>query len=173
MNSSDEVFDFVKALVDMCRIGPGIVTSSMPTQPKSKYHTAKEHLLSCLPWSLRQRGTQGPVTGSRVAPARRRKSSLDCCPDDDLADSNSVQLFRLCTIDNRFDPDYDPEESAGYRDVSINIEVGWKMQEGVVVFLPVHEWGDYHRHICEVQVSFQNPQILESGHLLVTPCTYL
>jgi len=148
MSSSDEVFDFVKALLDMTRIGPGMVTSSMPKQRKSMYHTAKEHLQSCLP--SRQRGTQSTVT-CRVAPARRRRNSLDGCPDDDPNDSDS-QIFRLSTIENRFDPDYDPGNSAGYRDVSINIEVGWKMQEGVVVFLPIHEWDDYHRHICEVQV---------------------
>jgi hypothetical protein len=28
----------------------------------------------------------------------------------------------------------------------------------MVVFKPVHEWGDYHRHICEVQVR-RNGQI--------------
>ena len=67
--------------------------------------------------------------------------------------STSSKIFRLVGIKNRFKIDYDDRGSAGYRNLSINVEVGWEMEDGAVVFKPVSGWGNtMRRHICELQV---------------------
>lgn len=45
--------------------------------------------------------------------------------------TNSKQLFRMCTISNRFDPDYDVSKSAGYRDMSMDVEVRARLNMSV------------------------------------------
>lgn len=72
---------------------------------------------------------------------------------DDVKDSEKpTKMFRLVGVKNRFRLDYDERLSAGYRSMSINVEVGWEVIEGAVVFKPVSKWGSVERHICELQV---------------------
>ena len=47
----------------------------------------------------------------------------DDFPDVDDMSTDGKRIFRICKITNRFDPDYDAGKSAGYRDVSIDVEV--------------------------------------------------
>ena len=48
---------------------------------------------------------------------------------------------------------YDP--ATGYRDLSLNLEVGWHYESDTLTLLPVQEWskGVTEQHIIELQVS--------------------
>ncbi|KAJ1475269.1 hypothetical protein T484DRAFT_1829108, partial [Baffinella frigidus] len=67
--------------------------------------------------------------------------------------SDGEEMFRITAIKNRFDESYDDIKSGGYRDLSLNVEVGWVMAEGVVSFEKVKDWArlECQRHICEIQ----------------------
>jgi len=81
----------------------------------------------------------------------------------EVAQDKGDAMFRLLKIENRFDENYDADVlSAGYRDVSMNVEVGWQMEDGLVVFKPVREWGKMRRHICELQVHLRGFNITAS-----------
>jgi hypothetical protein len=53
----------------------------------------------------------------------------------------------------RLDPKYQDAETMGYRDLSLNVEVGWVMHQGIVQFEPVKHWESKqcNTHICEIQ----------------------
>mmetsp|Transcript_58793 Transcript_58793/g.138582 ORF Transcript_58793/g.138582 Transcript_58793/m.138582 type:complete len:249 (+) Transcript_58793:2-748(+) len=66
---------------------------------------------------------------------------------------------RITNLKNRTDPDFDVWQSAGFRGVSINIEVGWVMEpSGVPKLLPVEKWEQVEAatHICELQLQLNN-----------------
>jgi hypothetical protein len=69
------------------------------------------------------------------------------------------QIFRITALENRFDPSYNDVESMGYRDLALNVEVGWLISKGskgtpVVAFQKVRDWRRLNcpTHICEIQV---------------------
>jgi hypothetical protein len=67
----------------------------------------------------------------------------------------------MTALENRFDPSYDYLASMGYRDLALNVEVGWIMQKGMVSIQKVRDWRPLNciTHICEIQVrtrSFHN-----------------
>jgi hypothetical protein len=64
------------------------------------------------------------------------------------------EIFRITALENRFDPSYDDELSWGYRDLALNIEVGWIISSGMVSFQKVCDWRRLNciTHICEIQV---------------------
>jgi len=68
---------------------------------------------------------------------------------------SSQPLFRIVRVKNRFSDSsryYEPENA--YRNLSINLEVGWVFEEEQCKFLPVSEWDlkMAETHICELQV---------------------
>ena len=91
----------------------------------------------------------------RVWGAISDKSVVNICASERHVDKSDSKMFRLVGVKNRFKADYEDRESAGYRNMSINVEVGWEMEQGGVVFKPVSEWGNVRRHICEVQVHLK------------------
>jgi hypothetical protein len=87
------------------------------------------------------------------ATSRQSLSSLQS--DIDSADLQEDIYFRITQVKNRFHHKsefYDP--GTGYRDLSLNLEVGWNYDFDVLTFLPVQEWskGVTEQHIIEVQV---------------------
>jgi hypothetical protein len=64
------------------------------------------------------------------------------------------ELFRITAIENRFDPAYDDETSMGYRDLALNIEVGWSVSSGTVSIQKVRDWRRLGciTHICEIRI---------------------
>ena len=64
------------------------------------------------------------------------------------------QIFRITALENRFDPSYNDVESMGYRDLALNVEVGWLIRKGMVAFQKVRDWRRLNcpTHICEIQV---------------------
>ncbi|KAJ1477114.1 hypothetical protein T484DRAFT_1963970, partial [Baffinella frigidus] len=84
-----------------------------------------------------------------------------------LDKSQGERTMRITAIKNRFDESYDDDKSGGYRDLSLNVEVGWRMEEGMVSFEKVQDWGRFEcqRHICEIQVRLrsQHHQIVSKG----------
>jgi hypothetical protein len=64
------------------------------------------------------------------------------------------EIFRITALENRFDPSYDEELSWGYRDLALNVEVGWIISSGMVSFQKVCDWRRLNciTHICEIQV---------------------
>ncbi|EKX32373.1 hypothetical protein GUITHDRAFT_121453 [Guillardia theta CCMP2712] len=70
----------------------------------------------------------------------------------------SERFFRITQVKNRFHSDshhFNP--MTGYRDLSLNLEVGWTFSRNSVIFLPVEEWeqGAVDRYIIEVQIHFK------------------
>ena len=66
--------------------------------------------------------------------------------------------LRITGVKNRFGPNYNAEQSQGYRDLSLQIEVCWVKHAQGIEFLPVSQWGTQRgekRHICEVQVHLK------------------
>jgi hypothetical protein len=88
----------------------------------------------------------------RVWEAISGKSVVSICSSGKHGDKSENKMFRLVGVKNRFKADYDDRESAGYRNMSISVEVGWEVVQGAVVFKPVSNWGSVKRHICELQV---------------------
>ena len=85
--------------------------------------------------------------------SRQSLSSLQS--DNDSGDLQEDIYFRITQVKNRFHHKseyYDP--GTGYRDLSLNLEVGWNYDFDVLTFLPVQEWskGVTEQHIIEVQV---------------------
>eukprot|EP00293_Proteomonas_sulcata_P010092 CAMPEP_0184309366 /NCGR_PEP_ID=MMETSP1049-20130417/17550_1 /TAXON_ID=77928 /ORGANISM="Proteomonas sulcata, Strain CCMP704" /LENGTH=264 /DNA_ID=CAMNT_0026622241 /DNA_START=45 /DNA_END=839 /DNA_ORIENTATION=+ len=76
------------------------------------------------------------------------------------------RIFRLVRIKNRFaDNSAAYDANLGYRDLSLNLEVGWISENGRVSFLPVREWAKTEgtqRHVFEVQI------LLKSFHRIAT-----
>ena len=70
------------------------------------------------------------------------------------------ELFRFTVIENRFDPLYDDETSMGYRDLALNIEVGWSVRSRTVSIQKVRDWRRLGciTHICEIRIRTR------SGH---------
>jgi hypothetical protein len=64
------------------------------------------------------------------------------------------EIFRITALENRFDPSHDDELSWGYRDLAMNVEVGWIVSSGMVSFQKVCDWRRLNciTHICEIQV---------------------
>jgi hypothetical protein len=68
------------------------------------------------------------------------------------------EIFMITALENRFDPSYADESSMGYRDLALNIEVGWLMSSdshsGIVSFQKVRDWQrlNCYTHICEIQI---------------------
>jgi hypothetical protein len=64
------------------------------------------------------------------------------------------QIFRITALENRFDASYNDETSMGYRDLALNVEVGWLINNGCVSFQKVRDWRRLRciTHICEIQV---------------------
>jgi hypothetical protein len=64
------------------------------------------------------------------------------------------QIFRITALENRFDPSYNDVGSMGYRDLALNIEVGWLVSKGLVAFQKVCDWQRLNclTHICEIQI---------------------
>jgi len=81
--------------------------------------------------------------------------------------SEDARILRITAIHNRFDGSYDDTTSAGYRDLSLSVEVGWVMREGRVSFERVRDWKalECQRHICEIQVRMrsQHQEIVTKG----------
>uniref|UniRef100_A0A7S4P367 Uncharacterized protein n=1 Tax=Guillardia theta TaxID=55529 RepID=A0A7S4P367_GUITH len=76
-------------------------------------------------------------------------------------EGDTKKLFNITSIKNRFDPKYDARESAGYRDLCVNVEMGWKLKDfprGLEV-VPVCRWKETPgliKHICEIQVTTED-----------------
>jgi hypothetical protein len=66
----------------------------------------------------------------------------------------SDQIFRITALENRFDASYNDEKSMGYRDLALNVEVGWLINNGFVSFQKVRDWRRLNcsTHICEIQI---------------------
>jgi len=77
-------------------------------------------------------------------------------------------IMRITSINNRFDESYDDTKTGGYRDLSLSVEVGWVIREGLVSFNKVCDWEalESQRHICEIQVRLrsQHQQIVNGLH---------
>ena len=77
------------------------------------------------------------------------------------------QLFRITSIENRFDSSYDDEESMGYRDLALNVEVGWIVIGGTVYIQLVRDWRRLNctTHICEIQIRTRSGHVCaQEGH---------
>ena len=70
----------------------------------------------------------------------------------------SPRIFKICGLKNRLDPDDDAVKTFGFRDLQLNLEVGFK--DGKIE--PCQEppgvaWGPgVRQHICEVQVLLKS-----------------
>jgi hypothetical protein len=87
--------------------------------------------------------------------ANTRQSLSSLQSDNDSGDLQEDIYFRITQVKNRFHHKseyYDP--GTGYRDLSLNLEVGWNYDFDILTFLPVQEWskGVTEQHIIEVQV---------------------
>mmetsp|Transcript_47846 Transcript_47846/g.109088 ORF Transcript_47846/g.109088 Transcript_47846/m.109088 type:complete len:174 (+) Transcript_47846:178-699(+) len=85
---------------------------------------------------------------------------------EESASSGSTKMFRLHRLKNRFDRGYDSRRSGGYRDLSLNVEVGWVVQNGSPKFIPLDSWNRRvsETHICEIQVHLRSVyDIKQSG----------
>jgi hypothetical protein len=81
--------------------------------------------------------------GSRQRPRERLGKQVD----------TGDEIFRITALENRFDPSYDDRANMGYRDLSLNIEVGWLSRDNVS-FQKVRDWRRLNcmTHICEIQI---------------------
>ncbi len=78
--------------------------------------------------------------GSRQRPRERLGKQVDA----------GDEIFRITALQNRFDPSCDDSANMGYRDLALNIEVGWLSRDNV----PFQKVRDRRRvncmtHICE------------------------
>ena len=88
---------------------------------------------------------------------RQQDYSLGCCRRSrrDLHPKLSrSDVFNICSLKNRLVDKYDVTESFGFRDLQLNLEVGWS--NGKIV--PKENWGSQNvrKHVCEVQVMIKS-----------------
>jgi hypothetical protein len=93
------------------------------------------------------------LLGVNVEDDTRSRESLS---SSQLDRSQEDIYFRITRVKNRFHHKseyYDP--ATGYRDLSLNLEVGWNYESDTLTLLPVQEWskGVTEQHIIELQVS--------------------
>mmetsp|Transcript_24498 Transcript_24498/g.48950 ORF Transcript_24498/g.48950 Transcript_24498/m.48950 type:complete len:163 (+) Transcript_24498:2-490(+) len=83
-------------------------------------------------------------------------------PAKEQTEGQQSRIFRVMRCVNRLDPEYNAEQrSAGYRDVSLNLEVGWcdiAGPEQEFRFEAVEDWDRLRcqRHVCEVQLLLRS-----------------
>ncbi len=82
--------------------------------------------------------------GSRQWPRERLGEQVD----------TGDEIFRITALENRFDPSYDRRANMEYRDLALNIEVGWLISRGTVSFQKVRDWRRLNcmTHICEIEI---------------------
>lgn len=91
------------------------------------------------------------------------------------SDCGGNSMFRLVRVKNRFDVGYDAEaKSAGYRDLSMLVEVGWIDDGSLLNFVPVKEWDEVRasRHICEIQVHLATLHKVKEGSSHANYCRF-
>eukprot|EP00960_Hanusia_phi_P008782 251777-Hanusia_phi.AAC.1 len=74
--------------------------------------------------------------------------------EEGRASSFEEPFFRITQVKNRFHSDsHHCNKLTGYRDLSLNVEVGWTFESNELIFLPVREWNQEttEQHIVEVQ----------------------
>jgi hypothetical protein len=66
---------------------------------------------------------------------------------------DSPRIMRITQLKNRLDLCYKDIESMGYRDLCLNVEVGWTVENGAVQLQDVKDWFylDCKTLICEIQ----------------------
>jgi hypothetical protein len=81
--------------------------------------------------------------GSRQRPRERLGKQVDA----------GDEIFRITALENRFDPSCDDSANMGYRDLALNIEVGWLSRDNVS-FQKVRDRRRVNcmTHICEIQI---------------------
>jgi hypothetical protein len=64
--------------------------------------------------------------------------------------------LRTHTRERRLDEEYDDVDSMGYRDLCLNVEVGWVIRNGVVQMEAVKNWLylDCKTLVCEIQGTY-------------------
>jgi len=91
---------------------------------------------------------------------------LDSSLEEEQLNSGD-EIFMITALENRFDPSYAVETSMGYRDLALNVEVGWLISNGMVSFQKVRDWRriNCYTHICEIQVRTRSMHKLAvEGH---------
>ena len=91
---------------------------------------------------------------------------LDSSLEEDQLYSGD-EIFMITALENRFDPSYAVETSMGYRDLALNVEVGWLISNGMVSFQKVRDWRriNCYTHICEIQVRTRSMhELAVEGH---------
>jgi len=94
------------------------------------------------------------------------QSIISKCRSDDAPVSakyerlsaDADKILRVHRVKNRFDPAYKDSKTAGYRDISLQVEVGWIIgKDGMCWFVPVAHWGNspvkVDRLVCEIQIQ--------------------
>lgn len=108
---------------------------------------------------------QSDVVGSGSAELPRQETiklierGEDSAADTHAKVSRREQRMRITRLKNRTDPDFDVWQSAGFRGVSMSIEVGWVMEaSGALRLLAVEKWEqvDAATHICELQLQLSS-----------------
>ena len=73
-------------------------------------------------------------------------------------EEKETKVLKLAKIRNRLDPDYNVEDSVGFRALTLGVEVCWIRREKGVTFLPICKWGaaGSQKHICEIQIVVES-----------------
>lgn len=77
------------------------------------------------------------------------------------------RIFRITALENRLDVAYDDSKTWGFRNLPLNVEVGWILIGDKVSFQKVRDWKRLGctTHICEIQIltrAFHN--LARDGH---------
>jgi len=67
----------------------------------------------------------------------------------------SRRVMRITAIKNRYDPNFNAKGNGGYRDINLNVEIGYVTDSLGCQFVPVLEWPTtrgLRTHICEIQI---------------------
>ena len=79
-----------------------------------------------------------PVRAVRVAPAATDDELLRAESASALGAEEDTKMFRMATCKNRFtDESKDLNPVTAFRNIMVNLEVGWAFQEGMCVMVPV------------------------------------
>jgi hypothetical protein len=84
-----------------------------------------------------------------------------------LTESSDDRIFRITSLENRLDVAYDDSKTWGFRNLPLNVEVGWILIGDKVSFQKVRDWKRLGctTHICEIQIltrAFHN--LSRDGH---------
>jgi len=156
-----EIQALLQSFGDVCHFEPGPIKTPARAIEKvvRRYYRRPSHLTDIVRCRVFFKDFQS--VSHFVEDIRSKALLPDNSFENELSHDSSTCIFKICGVKNRFSSEYRAIDSFGFRDLQLNLEVGFR--DGKIV--PCQEWSSsgVKRHICEVQVLITSAGQLDAA----------